>query len=76
MPLRTILTAIYRGDDNDSLNGFDADRKHDIEKMLWVYSLDEKNNIFNDPARTEFIGYGLFGARFLFCAGPYMAIIC
>lgn len=41
-------------DDNDSLNGFDAGRKNDIEKMLWFYSLDENSNIFHNTGKTEF----------------------
>ena len=41
-------------DEDDSLNGFDAGRKKDIETMIWIWSMEEKGNIFNDPAKTEF----------------------
>ncbi len=41
-------------DESSSLNGFDAGRKKDIETMIWIWSMDEKGNIFNDPAKTEF----------------------
>ncbi|MBD5507832.1 MAG: hypothetical protein HDR05_07250 [Lachnospiraceae bacterium] len=41
-------------DDADSLNGFDARRKGDIETMIEIWSSEEKGNIFNDPTKTEF----------------------
>ncbi len=41
-------------DEDDSLNGFDARRKYDIETMIEIWSSEEKGNIFNDPAKTEF----------------------
>ena len=41
-------------DESSSLNGFDAGRKKDIETMIWIWSMDEKGNIFNNPAKTEF----------------------
>lgn len=41
-------------DEDDSLNGFDAGRKKDIETMIEIWSSEEKGNIFNDPAKTEF----------------------
>ena len=41
-------------DEADSLNGFDARRKGDIETMIWIWSSEEKGNIFNDPTKTEF----------------------
>ena len=42
------------GDDSDSLNGFDIGRKNGIETMIEIWSSDQKGNIFNDPAKTEF----------------------
>lgn len=41
-------------DEEDSLNGFDSRRKYDIETMIEIWSSEEKGNIFNDPAKTEF----------------------
>ncbi len=41
-------------DEDGSLNGFDARRKYDIETMIEIWSSEEKGNIFNDPAKTEF----------------------
>lgn len=41
-------------DEADSLNGFDARRKYDIETMIEIWSSEEKGNIFNDPTKTEF----------------------
>ena len=47
----------FNGDiseEDASLNGFDAERKYDIERMLWFYSQKENCNIFSDSAKTEF----------------------
>ncbi|MDE7428603.1 MAG: hypothetical protein K2N00_04915 [Lachnospiraceae bacterium] len=41
-------------DEADSLNGFDARRKYDIQTMIEIWSSEEKGNIFNDPTKTEF----------------------
>lgn len=41
-------------EESSSLNGFDARRKGDIETMIWIWSMEEKGNIFNDPSKTEF----------------------
>lgn len=41
-------------DEDNSLNGFDARRKYDIQTMIEIWSSEEKGNIFNDPAKTEF----------------------